>query len=103
MAEEQPTFKVVDRRPFNPDGTPRELSAEEKEAQHAAEAKEAPAEARPQTTTEAKTSVKTEPPAPPPSKESHPEREQTRAERDPLDDPASFVSLISCCRNRRLS
>ena len=22
MAEEQPTFKVVDRRPFNPDGTP---------------------------------------------------------------------------------
>src|SRR5262245_9857014 len=30
MAEE-PTFKVVDRRPFNPDGTPRELSPEEKE------------------------------------------------------------------------
>jgi hypothetical protein len=31
MAEEQPTFKVVDRRPFNPDGTPRELSPEEKQ------------------------------------------------------------------------
>ena len=31
MDEEQPTFKVVDRRPFNPDGTPRELSPEEKE------------------------------------------------------------------------
>jgi len=73
MAEEQPTFKVVDRRPFNPDGTPRELSAEEKEAQQAAEAKAA-AEAPPQ-------------PARPP-------REETRAGRDPLDDPASFVSLI---------
>ena len=46
MAEEQPTFKVVDRRPFNPDGTPRELSAEEKEAQEAAQAKAAATEPR---------------------------------------------------------
>ena len=32
MNDEQPTLKVVDRRPFNPDGSPRELSPEEKEA-----------------------------------------------------------------------
>ena len=32
MNDEQPTLKVVDRRPFNPDGTPRELSPEEQEA-----------------------------------------------------------------------
>ena len=32
MSDEQPVLKVVDRRPFNPDGTPRELSAEEQEA-----------------------------------------------------------------------
>jgi Domain of unknown function (DUF1844) len=30
MDEEQPTFKVTDRRLFNPDGSPRELSPEEK-------------------------------------------------------------------------
>ena len=33
MSEEQPVFKVVDRRPFNPDGTPRELTQQEKEDQ----------------------------------------------------------------------
>jgi len=32
MSEEQPNFKVTDRRLFNPDGTPRELSPEEKRA-----------------------------------------------------------------------
>ena len=96
MAEEQPTFKVVDRRPFNPDGTPRELSAEEKEAQEAAKAKAAaqpPLEASPAS----------EPPTPP-----RPEPRAERADsepraarepggptgRDPLDDPASFISLI---------
>ena len=92
MAEEQPKFKVVDRRPFNPDGTPRELSPEEKgSAERAApapavsEAKEAPAPRSP------------EPPAQPES-EARPRptaaRDQARAGRDPLDDPASFLSLI---------
>jgi len=39
MSEEQPVFKVVDRRPFNPDGTPRELTEQEKEeAERAASA-----------------------------------------------------------------
>ena len=39
MSEEQPEFKVVDRRPFNPDGTPRELTEQEKEeAERAAQA-----------------------------------------------------------------
>ena len=31
MDDQQSTFKVVDRRPFNPDGTPRELSPEAKQ------------------------------------------------------------------------
>jgi len=93
MAEEQPTFKVVDRRPFNPDGTPRELSAEEKEAQQAAEVKAAAA--APQ--------MEPSPTPPPPPKPSAPEATGTRrAPReqpgtsggDPLDDPSSFVSLI---------
>jgi len=95
MAEEQPTFKVVDRRPFNPDGTPRELSPEDKEAQEAAQAKAAAAEAPPEAS-----------PAPAPETPPRPQPQTARSEphathekagptgRDPLDDPASFISLI---------
>ena len=94
MAEEQPTFKVVDRRPFKPDGTPRELSPEEKEAQQAAEAKLAaaapqiePSAPAPSPPVAAETKAAEEPRRPP--------REQPQASGgDPLDDPASFVSLI---------
>jgi len=97
MAEEQPTFKVVDRRPFNPDGTPRELSAEDKEAQEAAQAKAAAAEPP----TEALPAPEPEtPPRPQPqtarvASEPHAAHEEARPTgRDPLDDPASFISLI---------
>ena len=108
MAEEQPTFKVVDRRPFNPDGTPRELSAEEKEAQEAATAKGA-AEPPPPAVT---ASEPESPPRPEPQparaasepREASDPREASepqaarepagRPGRDPLDDPASFLSLI---------
>jgi uncharacterized protein DUF1844 len=95
MSEEQPTFKVVDRRPFNPDGTPRELSPEEKEAQQQAEAKAAAAEARIETAPAAKP-PQSEPP--PRATEATETRRAPREDRppagDPLDDPASFISLI---------
>ena len=97
MAEEQPTFKVVDRRPFNPDGTPRELSAEEKEAQEAAQAKAAAAEPRTEAlpAAEAATPPRPEPQSAPVASEPQTAREQERPTgRDPLDDPASFISLI---------
>jgi len=94
MAEEQPTFKVVDRRPFNPDGTPRELSAEEKEAQQAAEAKAAAAEPPPPPARPAEPSTTREPQPAPRASESRAPREEPRTGRDPLDDPASFISLI---------
>ena len=99
MAEEEPTFKVVDRRPFNPDGTPRELSEEEKaEAERAANAavvESAAAAAMPPPQAQKET-------APPPSAATRePSRPAPRAARaprrtggDPLDDPASFLSLI---------
>ncbi|HXT64344.1 MAG TPA: DUF1844 domain-containing protein [Pyrinomonadaceae bacterium] len=98
MAEEQPTFKVVDRRPFNPDGTPRELSQEEKEAQQQAEAKSAAAAPQPPASPPQTESSKTAP-APPaatePAETPRVTPDQSRASgRDPLDDPASFVSLI---------
>ena len=40
MSEEKPTFKVTDRRLFNPDGTPRDLPREEEPAPVAAAAPE---------------------------------------------------------------
>ena len=96
MDEQQPTFKVVDRRPFNPDGSPRELSPEERaENERAAESASAAVSPEPQ--------IATPPTAPPPESpaapEPQPERPGSEHERahaggDPLDDPASFLSLI---------
>lgn len=102
MNEEQPTLKVVDRRPFNPDGTPRELSPEEKEASERAAADFSKSSA-----------AESAPPRPAPDQPSAPEPKGHRADepaatarstrsetepahtgRDPLDDPASFLSLI---------
>jgi hypothetical protein len=96
MAEEQPTFKVVDRRPFNPDGTPRELSPEEKEAQEQAEAKAAAAEPRIEPpAAERSTSAEPQSAAAEPTQKHRAPREETQPTGgDPLDDPASFVSLI---------
>jgi hypothetical protein len=98
MAEEQPTFKVVDRRPFNPDGTPRELSAEEREeadrADKAAAVQEAAVKAAEAEGATPKASAQ-------PAAQTKPKPAAPRAESasspvggDPLDDPASFLSLI---------
>src|SRR6478672_7401414 len=100
MSEEQPILKVVDRRPFNPDGTPRELSSEEQEASDraasdfskAVAAENAPQAAPAKTAPAAETAAPRQPkPAPsaPPA-----EPEPAHPGRDPLDDPASFLSLI---------
>lgn len=45
MSEEQPVFKVTDRRLFNPDGTPREVAREEEKQEPAAAATQEPAPA----------------------------------------------------------
>jgi hypothetical protein len=88
MSEEQPTFKVVDRRPFNPDGSPRELSQQEKdEAERVAKAAEVENAAARAMAPEKTSSA--EPPRP----ASHSEEPHSHAG-DPLDDPASFLSLI---------
>ena len=102
MDEPQPTFKVVDRRPFNPDGTPREVPPEDKpeasessappEVQSVSEAPSATASVAPTSArqpeeppTTATDSSRSRGPAP---------RENSHAGIDPLDDPASFLSLI---------
>ena len=96
MDDQQPTFKVVDRRPFNPDGTPRELSPEEKEEAERAKKISVVEDAQPASQRAAPsqepTSVQeqTRPAAPTP----RPKREPSSVGGDPLDDPASFLSLI---------
>jgi hypothetical protein len=100
MDDEQPVIKVVDRRPFNSDGTPRELSPEEKEASAAAasskiEAVEPPpppaasseSSAAPESSARPERPARTTAPRPTESRQSH-------EGHDPLDDPTSFLSLI---------
>jgi len=106
MSEEQPTFKVVDRRPFNPDGSPRELSPEEKEEAERAAAASAralaaeaapprPASSQPAAPSEASgSSAQHEPQPTPKTSTTRKESEPSHPGGDPLDDPASFLSLI---------
>ena len=90
MQEDQPTYKVTDRRLFNADGTPRDLPPEEKpEPKVVAETAAAPAaapEPEPQAQTEAPASAS----------ETAPDAEEEFTEEDLADarDPASFVSFL---------
>lgn len=95
MNEEQPNFKVTDRRLFNPDGTPRELPPEEK-----SESKPAPMPVA------ASESVSTPPPdtqasASPQSRQPQPQStvapEPDEAEDEELPDaenPAGFGNFV---------
>jgi hypothetical protein len=92
MSEEQPTFKVTDRRLFNADGSPRDLPPEEKpEPQPQVEAAEQPQAA-------AASAPAREEPAqtPEPTAETAPEGEEefTEEELAAARDPASFVSFM---------
>jgi uncharacterized protein DUF1844 len=88
MNEEQPNFKVTDRRLFNADGSPRDLPPEEKPepqvsvaAEAAAAVKQAESQAQPD-------------PAPTTEAEAEPEEELTEAELEEARNPASFVAFI---------
>ena len=92
MQEEQPNFKVTDRRLFNADGSPRDLPPEEKpepqpavvdEAAAAAPAAEAGAAPEPEVST-----ASTAPEAP------AAEEEFTEEDLADARDPASFVSFL---------
>jgi hypothetical protein len=96
MDEQQPTFKVVDRRPFNPDGSPRELSPEERaENERAAESVAAAVTPEPRSATPQTAPLPESPTAPEPqAARSAPRPGRAHAGGDPLDDPTSFLSLI---------
>jgi len=100
MSEEQTNFKVTDRRLFNADGTPRELSAEEQAAVAKAEAQrvasapsppsaEAPSTAEAPVTPSQEAASQTASPQPEPQAEVHEETEVPGA-----DDPTSFANFL---------
>jgi len=88
MDEEQPTFKVTDRRLFNADGSPRDLPPEEKPEPKVSVAAEAAAAAKP-----AESQAQPEP-APTGEATAETEEEFTEADLAEARDPASFVSFI---------
>ena len=91
MQEEQPTFKVTDRRLFNADGSPRDLPPEEKPEPEVAVAPEAAPSAP---AAEAQATPEREVEASP--AEEAPAAEDEFSEEDMADarDPASFVSFL---------
>jgi hypothetical protein len=118
MSEEQPVFKVTDRRLFNPDGTPREVAREEEKKEPA----EQPAqEAAPAAAASAAASESAQParasqtpaPAPEPAAEASasevtsastsaadasaeqlPEDDYAEGDIPGADDPASFINFL---------
>jgi hypothetical protein len=92
MQEEQPTFKVTDRRLFNADGSPRDLPPEEKPEPKVAEAQAA---AAPAVATEPEAKPATEAPTAA-TETSPPEADEEFTEADLADarDPTSFVSFM---------
>jgi hypothetical protein len=103
MSEEQASYKVTDRRLFNPDGSPREVPPEEKPEPKPVTA-EPPATAASQpeatsSTTAASPSVSAEaPPEPPAQSQPEPgeeaELDSAEAELPGAEDPASFASFM---------
>jgi uncharacterized protein DUF1844 len=102
MQEDQPTFKVTDRRLFNADGSPRDLPPEEKPEPQVAVAQEAAAAAAPASAPETQAAPTAEPMPDlaetfQQAREESPEpAEEEFTEEDLADarDPASFVSFI---------
>jgi hypothetical protein len=86
MDEEHTTFKVTDRRPFNPDGSPREISGAEKD-QAEASGSETIIGVSPQTdSANASTATATS--------RSDTEQEQGPESELPDEDPASFLNFM---------
>ena len=90
MQEDQPTFKVTDRRLFNADGSPRDLPPEEKPEPKVAVAQEAAAPAP------APEAPAPEAEAPPVTAEAAPEPDDELTEEDleAARDPAGFMSFV---------
>jgi Domain of unknown function (DUF1844) len=91
MSDDQPTYKVTDRRLFNADGTPRDLPPEEKP-----EPKPEPVAAPPEMAATAGSGAEAEAATAPPPVEATDELETefTPEELEDARDPAGFMSFI---------
>ena len=97
MQEEQPNFKVTDRRLFNPDGSPRDLPPEEKPEPPAAADPKPPAAAAQNSQEVAEEAQATpEPDVSASPAEESPAAEEEFTEEDLADarDPASFMNFL---------
>jgi hypothetical protein len=99
MSNDQPNFKVTDRRPFNPDGSPRDLPPEEKpepKPEPVTATAEVTTAAAPETGPEAEVEATYEAkPTPPPDEiPSELEEEFTEEELADARDPAGFLSFV---------
>ena len=92
MQEEQPNFKVTDRRLFNPDGSPRDLPPEEKPEPPAAVAPEPAAAAA--VAEEAQATPEPEVSASPAEESPAAEEEFTEEDLADARDPASFMNFL---------
>ena len=90
MSDEQTNFKVTDRRLFNPDGTPREVVAEEPAKPNSAAQAAAPAPAKETVSAESEKPAAPQQAAPEPD----PATELDEDELSALDDPAGFVNFV---------
>ncbi|HEV2837534.1 MAG TPA: DUF1844 domain-containing protein [Pyrinomonadaceae bacterium] len=88
MSNDQPTFKVTDRRLFNPDGSPRDLPPEERPEPKVETVAADAAQAATGVETETAT---TEPPV---DSAGEPEEEFTEEELAEARDPAGFLSFV---------
>jgi len=88
MDDQQPSFKVTDRRLFNADGSPRDLPPEEPKAETTAAAPE-PVAASPSLS-----EVPTEPASPVESSEEQVEEDFGDEEIEGAHDPTSFVNFL---------
>ena len=92
MNEEQPNFKVTDRRLFNPDGSPRDVPPEEKPEPKPA-VKEEPVAATAGTAAGA-ARAESQPAAAPDEISPEAEEEFTEEDLSAAQDPASFISFL---------
>ena len=94
MQEDQPNFKVTDRRLFNADGSPRDLPPEEKPEPQPAVTQEAATAAAPAPEAQAATPPETEVSASPAPDAPPAEDEFTEQDMADARDPTSFVSFL---------
>lgn len=95
MQEEQPTFKVTDRRLFNADGSPRDLPPEEKAEPQATVAEEPAAAAAPTTrAAEAQATPEPEVAASAAAEAPAPEDEFSEEDLAEAQNPASFMNFL---------